>query len=80
MIFVLLVLAVVSLFVILKLLTKPIKLLVKLLLNALIGFVVLFLLNFFGDPLGIYIELNFLHALVVGVLGIPGIILLLIIG
>ena len=42
---------------ILKILTKPIRLIVKLLINAAFGFVLLFLVNFFGDPVGIYLSL-----------------------
>ena len=36
----------------------------------------LFLVNFFGDPVGIYISVNFINALVAGFLGVPGVILL----
>ena len=61
---------------ILKILTKPIRLIVKLLINAAFGFVLLFLVNFFGDPVGIYIGVNFINALVAGCLGVPGVILL----
>lgn len=61
---------------ILKILTKPIRWIFKLLLNAAFGFVLLFLVNFFGDPVGIYIGVNFVNALVAGFLGVPGVILL----
>lgn len=61
---------------ILKILTKPIRWIFKLLLNAAFGFVLLFLVNFFGDPAGIYIGVNFVNALVAGFLGVPGVILL----
>lgn len=64
---------------ILKILTKPIRLVFKLLINAAFGFVLLFLVNFFGDPLGIYIGINFINALVAGCLGVPGVILLVLI-
>lgn len=64
---------------ILKILTKPIRLVFKLLINAAFGFILLFLVNFFGDPLGIYIGVNFINALVAGCLGVPGVILLVLI-
>ena len=61
----------------LKLLRKPIKWAFKLLLHALFGFVFLFIFNFFGSIVGITLGLNWLNAIVTGVLGIPGVILLL---
>ena len=63
---------------ILKILTKPIRWIFKLLINAAFGFVLLFLVNFFGDPVGIYIGVNFVNALVAGFLGVPGVILLVV--
>ncbi len=56
------------------------KLIIKLLLNALIGGIVIFLINFFGSPLGISIELTFFSAIIVGIFGVFGVILLLILG
>ena len=61
---------------ILKILTKPIRWIFKLLINAAFGFVLLFLVNFFGDPVVIYISVNFISAVVAGFLGVPGVILL----
>jgi len=61
----------------LKLLRKPIKWALKLLLHALFGFVALFIFNFFGSIVGITLGLNWVNAIVTGVLGIPGVILLL---
>ena len=61
---------------ILKILTNPIRWIFKLLINAAFGFVLLFLVNFFGDPVGIYISVNFISAVVAGFLGVPGVILL----
>ena len=61
---------------ILKILSKPIRLIFKLLINAAFGFVLLFLVNFFGDPVGVYIGVNFISALIAGCLGVPSVILL----
>ena len=58
--------------------TKPIRLILKLLLGTVIGFVALILINRFGASLGISLGVNWLNAVVVGLLGIPGVALLLI--
>lgn len=52
------------------------KRLIELIINILLGIVVIWLINKFGSSLGISIPLNFITALVVGVLGIPGVIIL----
>lgn len=62
-----------------KLLGKPLHWLAKLFINALLGFVALFLFNFFGDFVGLSLGLNWFNAIVAGVLGVPGIVLLLLI-
>ena len=62
-----------------KLFKTSIKWALKLLFNALIGFVALFLLNYVGAPLGISLNLNWFNAVVTGILGVPGVILLLLI-
>lgn len=59
------------------LLLVPFKIVLKLLLNGIIGGVVLWIINMLSVPIGIHIALNPFNALIVGVLGIPGIILLL---
>ena len=61
----------------LRLLRKPIRWAFKLLLHAAFGFIFLFILNFFGDFIGLSLGMNWLNAIVTGVLGIPGVILLL---
>ncbi|MGI6028730.1 MAG: pro-sigmaK processing inhibitor BofA family protein [Candidatus Heteroscillospira sp.] len=62
-----------------KLLKKPIGLAFKLLLNALSGFVFLFVFNILGSFFEISLGLNFINALVAGVLGVPGVVLLLLV-
>lgn len=62
-----------------KLLKRPIKWAFKMLLNALIGFVGLFILNFLGAFIGISLGVNWFNAIITGVFGIPGVILLLLI-
>lgn len=63
----------------LTILAKPIKWVLKLLLNALIGFIILFIVNFFGGFIGINITVGWISALVAGILGIPGVILLILV-
>ena len=62
-----------------KLFRTTLKWALKLLFNALIGFAALLLLNYVGAPLGISLNLNWFNAIVSGVLGVPGVILLLLI-
>ena len=66
-------------FLLIKLLIKPIGWAIKLLLHALIGYAALFLLNFFGSTIGITLELNWPNALITGVFGLPGVVVLLIV-
>lgn len=69
------VVAIVAVVLVLKLLGKSMKVILGVLINALVGGVVIWLLNL----LGLGIALNWLTALLVGVLGIPGVIIVLII-
>ena len=61
-----------------RLLLLPMKLLGKLALNSLSGFICLWLLNLVSGITGIVFEINLFTTLLVGFLGIPGIILLVI--
>lgn len=70
--------AVVGVILLIKLLSAPIRKILKLLINAALGFVLLFVVNFFGAAIGLELKLNLINALVAGFLGIPGIILLVI--
>ena len=63
--------------VVLRLLAKPIRFIFKLLINTALGFVLLWPINFFGGGIGIALELSLLNAVIVGLLGIPGVLLLL---
>lgn len=54
------------------------KTIAELALNIVIGILVLWLINKFGGSIGIpNIPINFITALVVGILGLPGVILLI---
>lgn len=65
------IIGVVILFVILKILSMPMKIIVKFLINAVVGMIVIYVLNLFGVGL----VLNWITALIIGFLGIPGVII-----
>ncbi|HHU23352.1 MAG TPA: pro-sigmaK processing inhibitor BofA [Clostridiales bacterium] len=60
-----------------KILKTPIKLALKLLVNAIVGFLSLVVVNLLGSFIGISLGVNWLNAIIVGLLGLPGVILLL---
>ncbi|NMA55777.1 MAG: pro-sigmaK processing inhibitor BofA [Firmicutes bacterium] len=59
-----------------KLFVVPLRIVMRLVYNALIGGIALWLLNFMGSFLGIFIPINPITALTVGFLGLPGILLI----
>jgi len=61
-----------------KLFKAPIKLLLKLIINTVLAFIFLFVFNFLGAFIGVTLGLNLVNALIIGVLGMPGLGLLLI--
>lgn len=61
-----------------RIFTKPIRLVLKILLNIGFGFLALLILNFLGGFIGVGLGVNWLNAAVVGILGLPGVVLLLI--
>lgn len=73
------VIAVIFLLIFFKLLGSSIKWIFKFLLNAISGFIILFLVNLVGGIIGIGLDLNWINALVAGVFGTPGVVVLLII-
>lgn len=58
-------------------LRKPIKIVLKLVLNTVAGFIALFVLNWLGSFIGITMAINWINAVIVGVLGVPGVALIL---
>lgn len=66
------------LYLILRFLLVPLRIILRFLLNAALGGGLLFILNFLGASYGFYLPLNPLAALLVGFLGLPGFVLLLI--
>lgn len=72
------ILGLILLYIVGLLLVIPIKILIKLLINGLIGGLLLFVFNLVGGIFGLSILINPLNAIVVGFLGVPGVILILI--
>lgn len=70
--------AIVLLLVLGKLFLWPLKMVFKIAVNSIAGGIVILAINYIGAYFGVMIPLNMINALVVGVLGIPGAILLLI--
>ncbi len=58
---------------------KPLKFLGRIILNSLVGALVLIIFNYFGQYTGLYIGVNELTALIIGILGIPGFIAILLV-
>ena len=56
-----------------KLIALPFRILWKLITNSIVGAIILWVINLFG----VGIKITFLKALIVGILGIPGVILVL---
>lgn len=61
-----------------KILVIPIKTIMKLIGNGIAGGITLIIFNVLGSFVGLYLEITPINALLVGLLGVPGVILLLI--
>lgn len=59
-----------------KIFIVPIKIIARLIVNSILGAVLLYVINLIGSIWGLHIGINAITALVVGILGIPGAILL----
>lgn len=66
------------LFVLGRVFIVPLKMIVKLIFNSILGALLLYVINFIGATFGFHIGLNVLTAIFVGVLGVPGAVLLMI--
>ena len=69
--------AMVVLYIVLKILTVPVKIIIKLLINAFVGGLVLFVINLIGASFGFTIAITWLTSLIVGFLGVPGVIIVI---
>ena len=57
--------------------SAPLKVALRVLINSVLGFGALWLLNLTGSVTGIALGLNIFNSLTVGILGVPGLFLLL---
>ena len=62
-----------------KIFIFPLKKIFKLLLNSILGGVCIYIINLIGANFGFHIGLNFFTSIVVGLLGLPGAVCLIII-
>lgn len=72
------IIGIILLFILGRLLVVPLKIVVKLVVNALLGAVAILLVNWIGGFFGFHIAFNIYTAFIVGTLGIPGLVLLVI--
>ena len=59
-----------------RFLLAPLKITMYCIISSVLGGAVLLVANFLGAPYGLFIPLNIITAVIAGVLGIPGIIML----
>ena len=71
------ILAVFALVSVLRLFAAPLRLAVKVVGNTALGFLALFLLGLSESVTGFSLGLNFFNAVTVGILGLPGLVLLI---
>lgn len=57
----------------------PIRKILKIILNSILGGIVIYLINFIGANFGFHIGLNIFTSLMIGLLGLPGAVCLIII-
>ena len=62
-----------------KIFIVPIKTILKLVINSVLGGLVIFVINLVGSFLEFHIGLNFITSIFIGILGIPGAIVIVII-
>jgi inhibitor of the pro-sigma K processing machinery len=72
------ILGIIFLYIIGRLFFKPMKIIIKLSFNTILGVAILLLINFIGRSLfGFHIAINIFSILVTGILGLPGVGLLI---
>ena len=67
------------LFIIGKIFIVPLKTIFKFILNSIIGGLIIYLINFIGGYFGFHIGLNIITSVFVGLLGIPGAVVVILI-
>lgn len=69
---------IIGIFIIGKVFIVPIKIVFKLILNSILGVILLYVINIIGEIWEFHIGINLVTALITGLLGIPGVILLMV--
>ena len=69
--------ALILIFLLGKALLIPLKVILRLLANSMVGAVLLIVINFIGANFGLLIPVNVINSLTVGILGVPGVVMLL---
>lgn len=69
-------LGLIALYIIVWVLATPLKFIGKIVVKAAIGVIILFITNFIGNFIGVSVTINPLTATIVGILGIPGVVLM----
>ena len=62
-----------------RLFLNPLKKVLKIVLNSILGGLTIFLINLIGGNFGFHIGLNFFTSILLGILGLPGAVCLIII-
>ncbi len=57
----------------------PITKILKLVLNSVLGGIVIYVINLIGGAFGFHIGLNFFTSILIGILGLPGVVCLIIV-
>ena len=70
--------AILGLYILVKVFSWPIRIFFKLLVNAVLGALLLVIVNFVGNYFEFYIGINAVTALIAGFFGIPGVIFLVV--
>jgi inhibitor of the pro-sigma K processing machinery len=60
-----------------RIITAPLRLILKLAVNTVSGLIALWLVNLLAPITGLYLGLNVVNGLIVGVFGLPGLVLLI---
>lgn len=68
-----------AVFIVLKILSAPFKLIIKVILNGLIGGIIIYVINLVGANFNFVLPLEWWSSILVGILGIPGAIILILI-
>lgn len=69
--------ALIVLYIVLKIISAPVKIVIKLMINAFVGGAVLFLINLVGASFDFVLDITWLTSLIVGIFGVPGVVLVI---